>query len=136
MRIRMMGLLVSVVSVAALNGQTPQPAKLPPDIHPDSLSRQPPVQRTSLDDEGKRIYDAIAGGEGKTLTPTGPGAVTIISPKVAQPVQLLNQYLRTSEIGPRYFELSALIAAREGDQQYEWSGHEPAGLRAGLDQSV
>jgi len=28
------------------------------------------------------------------------------------------------------------VAAREFDQQYEWSGHEPAGRRAGLDQMV
>lgn len=39
-------------------------------------------------------------------------------------------------VGPKYFELSALIAAREIDQHYEWSGHEPAGLRAGLDQAT
>ena len=32
-------------------------------------------------------------------------------------------------MGPRYFQLSVLIAAREIDQQYEWSAHEPAGLR-------
>ena len=48
----------------------------------------------------------------------------------------LNQYLRKTLAGSRYFELSALIAAREFDQQYEWSGHEPAALRAGLEQSV
>ena len=35
-----------------------------------------------------------------------------------------------------YFELSALLAAREFDQQYEWSGHEPAAVRAGLEPSV
>jgi 4-carboxymuconolactone decarboxylase len=29
-----------------------------------------------------------------------------------------------------------LIAAREIDQQYEWSGHEPAALKQGLEQSV
>jgi hypothetical protein len=29
-----------------------------------------------------------------------------------------------------------LIVAREIDQQYEWSAHEPAGLRQGLEQSV
>ena len=28
------------------------------------------------------------------------------------------------------FEISALVGAREFDQQYEWSGHEPAALRA------
>jgi hypothetical protein len=44
--------------------------------------------------------------------------------------------LRTTVVGSRFFELSALIAAREFDQQYEWSGHEPAALRAGLEQAV
>ena len=32
--------------------------------------------------------------------------------------------------------LAALVAAREFDQQYEWSAHEPAGRRQGLEQSV
>jgi len=34
------------------------------------------------------------------------------------------------------YQLVVLITAREIDQQYEWSAHEPAGLRAGLEQSV
>jgi len=135
MRTRILGLTASLLSVAVLNGQAPA-RQLPPDVNPVSLSRLPPVQRDALDAEGKRIYDVLAGGAGKTLTATGPGQVTMISPKVAEPVQMLNQYLRTIEIGPRYFELSALVAIREIDQQYEWSGHEPAGLRAGLDQSI
>jgi 4-carboxymuconolactone decarboxylase len=104
------------------------------DIHPDSLSRVPPVDRASLDAEGQRIYDAIAGG--RPLTRTGPAAVSMYSPKAAAPVHELNQYLRKTVVGSRFFELSALIAAREMDQQYEWSGHEPAGLKAGLEQSV
>jgi 4-carboxymuconolactone decarboxylase len=58
------------------------------------------------------------------------------SPGSAEHIHGLNQYLRKTVVGSRYFELSALIAAREFDQQYEWSGHEPAGLRAGLEQSV
>ena len=135
MRTRILGLIASLLSIAVLNGQAPT-RQLPPDVNPVSLSRLPPVQRDALDAEGKRIYDLLAGGAGKTLTATGPGQVTMISPKIAEPVQMLNQYLRTSEIGPRYFELSALVAIREIDQQYEWSGHEPAGLRAGLDQSI
>jgi 4-carboxymuconolactone decarboxylase len=94
----------------------------------------PPVDRASLDAEGQRIYDAIAGG--RPLTRTGPAAVSMYSPKAAEPVQALNQYLRKSVVGSRFFELSALIAAREIDQQYEWSGHEPAGLKAGLEQAV
>jgi 4-carboxymuconolactone decarboxylase len=39
-------------------------------------------------------------------------------------------------VGPRYFQLAVLITAREIDQQYEWSSHEVAGRRQGLEQSV
>ena len=130
MRIRTLGLLLAAVSVTALDGQS----RLPADIHPESLSRLPPVQRDALDAEGKRIWDVLAGG--RTLPRTGPAAVTMYSPKAAEPIHALNQYLRTTKAGSRYFELSALIAAREFDQAYEWSSHEPAGLRAGLEQSV
>jgi 4-carboxymuconolactone decarboxylase len=58
------------------------------------------------------------------------------SPKAAEPIYALNQYLRKTVAGSRYFEVAALIAAREFDQQYEWSAHEPAALRAGVEQSV
>ena len=131
MRVRTITALVGVASGVILGAQSPS---LPADIHPESLSRLPPLQRDGLDDEGKRVWDYIAGPRG--MAKTGPGAVSMYSPKSAEPIQRLNQYLRTTVVGPRYFELSALIAAREFDQQYEWSGHEPAGLRAGLEQSV
>jgi 4-carboxymuconolactone decarboxylase len=131
MRRQSWGLVVSVASVAVLGGQ----ARLPPDIHPQSLSRLPPLQRSALDDEGKRIWDYVAGA-GRTMPNTGPAPVSMYSPKAAESIHALNQYLRKTVVGSRYFELSALIAAREFDQQYEWSGHEPAALRAGLEQSV
>jgi 4-carboxymuconolactone decarboxylase len=131
MRNRLIALLTIIASAAILDGQSARPA----DIHPVSLSRLPPVQRADLDDEGKRIYDALAG-TGKTLAPTGPSAVTMHSPKAAEPIYALNQYLRKTVAGPRYFEVAALVAAGEFEQQYEWSGHEPAAQRAGVDQSV
>jgi 4-carboxymuconolactone decarboxylase len=124
--------LVTVLACAAsLSGQT----RLASDIHPESLSRVPPVQRSDLDADGQRIWDLIAGTSGQ-IPKTGPAAVTMHSPKAAEPIQMLNQVLRKTVVGPRFFELSALIAAREFDQQYEWSGHEPAALRAGLEQPV
>jgi 4-carboxymuconolactone decarboxylase len=131
MRTRSIALLVLIGCTAIANGQSRPPA----DIHPQSLSRVPPVQRADLDAEGQRIYDALAGA-GKVLTPTGPSAVTMHSPKAAEPIYALNQYLRKTVAGPRYFEMAALVAAREFDQQYEWSAHEPAALRAGVEQSV
>jgi len=131
MRTRSAALLVIVASAIVVGGQ----AKYPSDIHPESLSRLPPVQRAELDDEGKRIWDALSGAN-KAIPRTGPSAVTMHSPRAAEPIYALNQYLRKTVAGVRYFELAALIAAREFDQQYEWSAHEPAAIRAGVEQSV
>jgi 4-carboxymuconolactone decarboxylase len=131
MRNRLIAMLAIIGSAAVLDGQSARPA----DIHQVSLSRVPPVQRANLDDEGKRIYDVLAG-TGKTLAPTGPSAVTMHSPKAAEPIYALNQYLRKTVAGARYFEVAALVAAGEFEQQYEWSAHEPAALRAGVEQSI
>jgi 4-carboxymuconolactone decarboxylase len=121
---------VSFASAVAVGGQSRSPA----DIQPDSLSRLPLVQRDQLNEEGKRIWDHVGGARG--MPKTGPAPTSMYSPKAAAPIHDLNQYLRTAVVGSRYFELSALIAAREFDQQYEWSGHEPAAVRAGLPQAA
>jgi 4-carboxymuconolactone decarboxylase len=131
MRIRSLATLMIIVCGVVAQGQSP----LPPDIHPESLSRLPPAQRADLDAEGKRIWDALAGPTG-AIGLTGPSAVTMHSPKAAEHIFGLNQVLRKTVAGSKYFELAALVAAREFDQQYEWSAHEPAGLKAGLEQST
>ena len=130
MRTRSIALLITGLSVALASGQS----KLPPDIDSTSFSRLAPVDRAALDDDGKKVWDYIANG--RALPATGPAQVSMHSPGAAKPIHELNQYLRKTVVGPRFFELSALIAAREFDQQYEWSGHEPAGRRAGLEQNV
>jgi len=122
--------LITVATAIGLGAQASQPR----DIHAESLSRLPPLQRDQLNDEGRRIWDDIGGSRG--MPPTGPAPVSMYSPMAARPIHELNQYLRKTVVGSRFFELSALIAAREFDQQYEWSGHEPTALRSGLDQSV
>jgi len=124
-----------VPSVLILSTVAAGQTSLPPDINPESLSRLPPVQRANLDDEGKRIWDKQAD-TGTSIPRTGPSAVTMHSPRAAEPIYALNQVLRKTVAGSKYFELAALVAARAFDQQYEWSSHEPAGLKAGLDQSV
>ena len=131
MRMRTLALLATTVSVVGLHGQ---PA-LSPDIHPQSLSRLPPLARADLDADGQRVWDYIAGPAG-TMPKLGPQPVSMYSPKAAEPIHTLNQYLRNSIVGRRYFELSALVAAREFDQQYEWTGHETAALRVGVEQTV
>lgn len=41
-----------------------------------------------------------------------------------------------SFVGARNFQLATLIVAREIDQQFEWTMHEPAGRDVGLEQEV
>jgi 4-carboxymuconolactone decarboxylase len=63
----------------------------------------------------------------------GPTHVTVYSPRE---LDLGIPSGEKSPVGARYFQLAVLITAREIDQQYEWSSHEPAGRRQGLEQSV
>ncbi len=64
-------------------------------------------------------------GKDRTEPGIGPAAASLYSIGVAEPLQMLNQYLRKTVVGPHYFELCAILAVREYDQAYEWSSHEP-----------
>jgi 4-carboxymuconolactone decarboxylase len=120
--------ILMVTSFAAVLGA--QTAALPADIDRESFSRLPLVKRADLDPDGQRIYDMLAGGPGKAVGATGPAAISLYSPKVAEAIQMLNQYLRFHGVlKARDFEVAILVVAREYDQQYEWSGHE-MGARA------
>jgi 4-carboxymuconolactone decarboxylase len=131
-----LGTLV-VVQAQTASIQAGTAGALPKDIDPQSLSRLPVVKREDLDADGKRIYDMLAGGEGKTVGATGPAAISLQSPKVAEAIQMLNQYLRFHGVlKPRDFEVAILVAAREFDQQYEWSGHEMAARNAKVPDAV
>jgi len=124
-----MSIRLSVLLLAALPVVAQAQNSLPPDIHPVTLSRLPPVTAEDLDEEGQRLLAARTN-----FTPgPGPTHVTIYSPRERD---LGIPTGEKSPVGPRYFQLAVLITAREIDQQYEWSAHEPTGLRQGLEQSV
>ena len=118
-----------VLLLAALPVAPQDQNSLPRDIDPVTLSRLPPVTAADLDEEGQRLLGA------RTNFKPGPGPnhITIYSPRERD---LGIPTGEKSPVGPRYFQLAALIAARENDQQYEWSSHEPAGRRQGLEQAV
>ncbi len=128
-------LLAGAGFAASLGAQT---AVLPKDIDPQSYSRLPLLTRDDMKDEdSKRIYAELAGGPGKTVGATGPAAISLYSPKVAEAIQMLNQYLRFHGVlKPRDFEVVILVVAREFDQQYEWSGHEMGARAAKVPQPV
>jgi 4-carboxymuconolactone decarboxylase len=126
MRFEFVALLLAAAPLAA---QAQAPAALPPDIDPVTLSRLPPVTPADLDAEARRLFN-----ERQNFTPgPGPTHITVYIPRERS---LGIPTGENSPVGPRLFQLAVLIVAREIDQQYEWSAHEPAGLRQGLEQSV
>ena len=128
--------LFTMLNLAAIAGAQTGDV-LPKDIDPQSYSRLPVMKRDNLDEDGKRIYDHLAGGPGKTVTPTGPAAISLYSPQVAESIQMLNQYLRFHGVlKPRDYEVAILVVARDFDQQYEWSGHEMGAHNAKVPQEV
>jgi hypothetical protein len=124
MRVRLSLLLVALVGAVVQAQQL-----LPPDIDPVTLSRLPPPTAQDLDEEGRRLLAARPDFK----PGPGPAHVTIYSPRERT---LGIPSGENSPVGARDFQLAVLIMAREIDQQYEWSAHEPAGRRQGLEQSV
>jgi 4-carboxymuconolactone decarboxylase len=119
----------------AASAQTSRPP-LPPDVDVQSYSRLPLILKQSLDEEGRRIFEAINGTEGDTPR-LGPPASSIYSLAAAEPYDRLNQLLRRENvIGPQFFEISTLVPAREFNQQYEWTAHELGARRVGVAQEV
>jgi 4-carboxymuconolactone decarboxylase len=125
-------LFVAVTIVAIGQG------KLPPDVDPKSYNRLPVIKREQLDAAGKKAYDLTAGGAGKVASPTGPSAISLYSPGVAEPMRMLNSYLRRENnlLGKQVTELAILTTAREFDSNYIWSAHEPTALKVGVPQAT
>lgn len=131
--------IVSVIAALWVAGtataqQNPS-AALPSDVNPVTYSRLPQLTRADLDEEGKAVYDQIVG-DGPVPT-TGPVAMSLYSPKLAQAFNDINSYLRyNGDLSPRHTEVAICVAAFEIKQQYEYSAHEPAALRFGAPQEV
>jgi hypothetical protein len=118
-----------LILAAALPIVAAAQTSLPPDIDPVTLSRLPPVTPADLDEEGQKL---LAERPNFRAGP-GPTHITIYSPdgrNLGIPMG------NGSFVGARNFQLATLIVAREIDQQFEWTNHEPAGLQVGLEQAV
>ncbi|HEX6999923.1 MAG TPA: hypothetical protein VF322_17460 [Gammaproteobacteria bacterium] len=133
LRIAAAGAAVAAVSYA--HAQSDSGAALPADIDAESLSRLPALTRDELDEDGKRAWDLVVGDGPRPLT--GPAAVSMYSPKVAEAFHILNQYLRNDGVlAQRDYEVAILQAAWEFEQAYEWSAHEAAARRIGVPDAV
>jgi len=111
---------------------------LPADIYPQSLSRLPLLEREAMDEQGKQFYDVVTGPHSRTLVGLqGPSGIWLHSPELGERVRAVNQYLRyETALERRLTELAILVTARELDNQFEWTAHEPAALKEGLDAGI
>ncbi len=98
-------------------------ATLPADVDKDSGSRLPFVNRDELDEEGKAYYDARRQPGSSSLGGIrGPGSVRLHG----------SRDMEKSRVDRRTQELTRLVVAREMDQAFEWTLHEPVALKNGV----
>ena len=100
--------------------------QLPDDVHPQSRSRLPPIDREELDPARRAAYDAaVESGAG---APTGAAALRLHGS---------GTNLRfDAPMGRQLTELTILTTAREYDQPYEWALHELEAIAVELDEGV
>jgi len=94
--------------------------------------------RDSLGPESQRIYDELADPDGRFLRGLGgPGGLRLHSPRLAEAVQPLGDFLRfESSITPWMREVAILTTAREIDSDFEWAAHEPEARRVGVEPEI
>jgi 4-carboxymuconolactone decarboxylase len=103
-------------------------AALPSDVHPDSRSRVPLIQRDSLPEDRRADYDDRASPDTTSLAGLqGPGGLRLSGSRDADV---------GNDLGGRLRELIRLIVSREMDQAFEWTVHEPVALREGLEPAI
>ena len=111
---------------------------IPDDIFEDSWARLPLLRRETLDGDGQRAYDVIVNPDSRYATGLrGPIGMWAYSPRMAVDLFPASTYLRYgTDKDQRLTELVILATAREVRSQYEWTSHEPAGERAGLEPEI
>jgi 4-carboxymuconolactone decarboxylase len=119
--------LVLLLALASVPLSAQSGGDLPRDVRPDSRNRLPPIARESLNEQGRKAYDAAAinapGGR-----PEGAVAIRLHRSGVDVRWQ--------SPVGRALTELAIISTAREHDQPYEWSLHEMEAVAVGVDPAV
>lgn len=135
--------LFSIASVGAAEAGFTMPATInesdfPDDVYLDSLARLPQVQRADLDAAGQEAFDTyVSPGTGYGSGLRGPIGVWMNSPALAQAMFDVRQRVRyESDRDQRLTELAIITTAREINNQYEYTAHEPLAIAAGLEQDI
>ena len=111
---------------------------IPADIHQNSMARLPQVRREDLDAIGQDAFDTyVRPGTGYDTGLRGPIGMWMHSPVLAEALFDVRQRMRYgSAKDQRLTELTIITTAREIDNQYVYTAHEPTARRNGLEQEI
>ena len=96
--------------------------------------RMPPIAQEQLNDAQKKVAAELSASRGSVR---GPFGAMLRSPELADCMQKVGQYVRFKcGLDKRLNRLAGMLATRHWCNQYEWNGHVPFALKAGMDQAV
>jgi 4-carboxymuconolactone decarboxylase len=127
------------VALCLAGGATVAAAQsLPPDLDAKSRARLPYVQRKDTDEQAKRLFDIfVRNGNSPTDELRGPLAFAAYNVPVANALlDLHDGAVGKGTLDAHVRELAILVACRETNYDFEWNGHVPAALKAGVEQKV
>jgi len=100
------------------------------------MTRIDAIRRDQLSPRQQRLHDEFLRSRPRPAL-SGPFAVLIHTPDIAEPADRLVDYYRGKpKIGRRLVELIILLMVRDATAQYAWSVHEPIALKEGLSQQT
>jgi hypothetical protein len=99
---------------SALAGSSAAPAPMPKDIDPATGNRLPAPTRDGLNDDDRKIFDALTHGQ--------QASVRFYSPKLAQSLNEAQNYLKSETgFGDQLTEIAVLVTTREVNSQFLWT---------------
>jgi 4-carboxymuconolactone decarboxylase len=94
------------------------------------------IKRENLSPRQQQLHDDFLKSRPRA-TLTGPFAVLINTPDIAEPTdKLVNHFRHHSKLGRRLIELIIMLVVRDASAQYAWSVHEPHALEQGFSQAT
>jgi 4-carboxymuconolactone decarboxylase len=96
--------------------------------------RMPPIAPEQYNDLQKKVAADLSSSRGSVR---GPFGAMLRSPELADCMQKVGQYVRFKcGLDKRLNRLAGMLATRHWCNQYEWNGHVPYALKAGMAQTV
>jgi 4-carboxymuconolactone decarboxylase len=97
--------------------------------------RMPEIPADKLTEAQKKAADEFAAGRGTAVF--GPFVPLLRSPELMLASKAMGDHLRFKNVLPANLrEFAILITARLWTQQYEWQGHYPIAIKAGLNPEI